>query len=156
MERLGEKVDAVGLEGWLAGQDVVFLHNVTTMPFDRVLTAALARAAERLAGVRFVAWIHDLAAGNPDYEIAANDELLARAHPRYEYVAVSELRRRQWEALTGARSRVIPNGVDPSRVLGLTERVGSWRRGTDCWTARSCCCIRRGCCGGKMWSWGWR
>ena len=124
LERLGEKVDAVGLEGWLAGQDVVFLHNVTTMPFDRVLTAALARAAERLAGVRFVAWIHDLAAGNPDYEIAANDELLARAHPRYEYVAVSELRRRQWEALTGARSRVIPNGVDPSRVLGLTERVG--------------------------------
>ena len=124
LERLGEKVDAVGLEGWLAGQDVVFLHNVTTMPFDRALTAALARAAERLVGVRFVAWIHDLAAGNPDYEIAVNDELLARAHPRYEYVAVSELRRRQWEALTGARSRVIPNGVDPARVLGLTKRVG--------------------------------
>lgn len=123
MERLGEKVDAAALEGWLAGQDVVFLHNVTTMPFDRALTAALARAAERLAGVRFVVWIHDLAAGNPDYAIAASDELLARAHPRYEYVAVSELRRRQWEALTGARSRVIPNGVDPARALGLTERV---------------------------------
>ena len=123
VERLGEKVDAAALEGWLAGQEVVFLHNVTTMPFDRALTAALGRAAERLAGVRFVAWIHDLAAGHPDYAIAADDELLARAHPRYEYVAVSELRRRQWEALTGARSRVIPNGLDPARVLGLTARV---------------------------------
>ncbi len=126
VERLGEKVDAAALAGLLAGQDVVFLHNVTTMPFDRPLTAALARAAERLTAVRFVAWIHDIAAGHPDYEIAATDELLARAHPRYEYVAVSELRRRQWAALTGARSRVIPNGVDPARVLGLTARVADW------------------------------
>lgn len=126
VELLGERVDAAALEGLLAGQDVVFLHNVTTMPFEPTLTAALVRAAERLPAVRFVAWIHDIAAGSPDYEIAPGDELFARAHPRFEYVAVSELRRRQWAALTGARSRVIPNGVDPAAVLGLTDRVATF------------------------------
>ncbi len=120
------------LEGWLAEQDVVFLHNVTTMPFHLPLTAALERVAERLTAVRFVAWIHDLAVGNPDYETATRSEairgLLARAHPRYEFVAVSELRRRQWEKLTGAQGAVIPNGLDPARLLGLTERVAALAR----------------------------
>ena len=131
--RLPETADAAelagALEAWLAGQDVVFLHNVTTMPFHLPLTAALGRVAERLTAVRFVAWMHDIAAGNPDYESPArNEALLARAHPRYEFVAVSELRRRQWKKLTGAQSRVIPNGLDPSRLLGLTERVAALAR----------------------------
>jgi glycosyltransferase involved in cell wall biosynthesis len=120
------------LEGWLANHDVVFLHNVTTMPFHLALTAALWRVAERLPGVRFVAWIHDIAACNPDYDAAGYPEarwnLLSRAHPRYGFVAVSELRRRQWEKLTGADCRVVPNGLDPSRLLGLTEPIAALAR----------------------------
>ena len=123
---------ARALEGWLANQDVVFLHNVTTMPFHLALTAALWRVAERLTGVRFVAWLHDIAACNPDYDAAVRTEapwpLLSRAHPRYGFVAVSELRRRQWEKLTGAECRVISNGLDPSRLLGLTEPVAALAR----------------------------
>lgn len=123
---------ARALEGWLVDQDTVFLHNVTTMPFHIALTAALWRVAERLRAVRFVAWIHDIAACNPDSGLSRRDEvrwtLLARAHPRYEFVAVSELRRRQWEELTGATSRVISNGLDPSRLLGLTEPVAALAR----------------------------
>jgi len=98
------------------------------MPFDLPLTAALERAAERLAAVRFVVWIHDLAVGNPDYAAAQDETLLAQAHPRYEFVAVSEQRRRQWEKLTGARCAVIPNGLDPARRLGLTEPVAALAR----------------------------
>lgn len=120
--------EAAEIEDWLAGHDVVFLHNVTTMPFDLPLTAALARAAERLTAVRFVVWIHDIAAGNPDYAFAQDETLLAQAHPRYAFVAVSELRRRQWEKLTGARCTVIPNGLDPARQLGLTEPVAALAR----------------------------
>lgn len=120
------------LEGWLANHGVVFLHNVTTMPFHLALTAALWRVAERLPGVRFVAWIHDIAACNPDYDAAGYPEarwnLLSRAHPRYGFVAVSELRRRQWEKLTGADCRVVPNGLDPSRLLGLTEPIAALAR----------------------------
>ena len=118
---------ARALEERLAQQDVVFLHNVTTMPFHSALTAALWRVAERLTAVRFIAWLHDIAACNPDYDVAAWP-LLSRAHPRYEAVAVSDLRRRQWEKLTGAQCRVIPNGLDPSRLLGLTEPVAALAR----------------------------
>ena len=120
------------LEEWLAGHDVVFLHNVATMPFHLGLTAALWRVADRLPAVRFIAWLHDIAACNPDYDVASRTEapwtLLSRAHPRYGFVAVSDLRRRQWEELTGARCRVIPNGLDPSRLLGLTETVAALAR----------------------------
>jgi glycosyltransferase involved in cell wall biosynthesis len=123
---------ADALEGWLANQDVVFLHNVTTMPFYLALTAALWRVAERLSGVRFVAWIHDIAACNPDYDTGDRTDgpwgLLSRAHPRYECVAVSDLRRRQWEELTGVKCQVISNGLDPSRLLGLTEPVAELAR----------------------------
>ena len=44
-------------------QDVVIVHNVLTMPFEPAWTAFLWRLADELAGVRFVAWVHDLAVG---------------------------------------------------------------------------------------------
>jgi glycosyltransferase involved in cell wall biosynthesis len=114
----------------LAAQDVVMLHNVATMHFDLVLTAALWRLAEELAEVRFICWVHDLAACNADYAGLPMDRepwaLLGRAHPRYEYVAVSELRRREFSALTGQppeRCRTIPNGVETSQLLDLSPQA---------------------------------
>ena len=53
---------------------------------------------------------------------------LARAHPRVEYVAVSNLRRRQFEKLTRVPCRVIPNGLEPERLLGLTAPVAELAR----------------------------
>ncbi len=122
MERVA---DAGKLQAALAAQDVVFVHNVMTMPFDLVLADALARIAEALPRVRFFAWIHDIAAVNPEY--FASPELAPRAlrsaSPRWEYVAVSALRAAQWRALTGAECRVVPNGIEPARVLGLPPNV---------------------------------
>jgi len=116
----------------LARQDVVIMHNVATMPFRLPLTAALWELGETLTGVRFIAWVHDLAACNPDYQLPPLDappwSFIARAHPRYDYVAVSELRRRQFEKLTGVSCRVVPNGVEPERVLGLTAPVAEFAR----------------------------
>ena len=105
----------------LAASDVVFIHNVATMPFDMALTNALAQLADELPAVRFIAWVHDIAACNPD--LAPVPELLRRAHPRYRYIAVSELRARQFRELTGANCVIIPNGLDPARVLGLPANV---------------------------------
>jgi mannosylglucosylglycerate synthase len=120
------------LEPELAGQDVVIMHNVATMPFHLALTEALWDLAEKLTGVRFIAWVHDLAACNPDYQLPPLDappwSLIARAHPRYSYVAVSDLRRRQFEKLTGVACRVAPNGLDPGRLLGLTAPVAEFAR----------------------------
>jgi glycosyltransferase involved in cell wall biosynthesis len=120
------------LEPELAGQDVVIMHNVATMPFHLALTEALWDLGQRLADVRFIAWVHDLAACNPDYQLPPLDSppwgFIARAHPRYRYVAVSELRRRQFEKLAGVSCRVIPNGLDPGRLLGLTAPVAKLAR----------------------------
>jgi glycosyltransferase involved in cell wall biosynthesis len=118
---------ARALEPRLANMDVVMIHNVATMPFHITLTEALWNLARRLTSVRFVAWVHDLVACNPDYELPSIDEwpwsALTRAHDRYRYVAVSELRKKQFVELTNGKCTVIPNGVEPARLLGLTESI---------------------------------
>lgn len=124
-------VDALtaALRSALAGQDIVFLHNVLTMPFSPGLTEALWRVMDGLPRVRFVAWVHDVAACNPDYPGTA--PIFSRAHPHCEYVAVSPLRARQFAAVTGLPAEhcaVVPNGIDPARVLGLPENVAEFAR----------------------------
>src|SRR5688500_12013744 len=57
---------ARALEPRLANMDVVILHNVATMPFHLGLTEALWNIAKRLTSTRFIAWVHDLVACNPD------------------------------------------------------------------------------------------
>ncbi len=114
----------------LGALDVVFLHNVCTMPFSLPLTRALWDASRALPDTRFVAWIHDLAASNPAYAHLPPDalELLGKENPRFEYVAVSDLRKRQFIELSGAapeRCRVIPNGIDPAATLRLPPPVAS-------------------------------
>lgn len=112
---------ATTLRPVLATSDVVFIHNVATMPFDMALTNALAELADEMPAVRFIAWVHDIAACNPD--LAPVPESLRRAHPRYRYIAVSEMRARQFREITGVDCTIIPNGLDPARVLGLPKNV---------------------------------
>ncbi len=111
--------------GWLrevcAGQDVVVVHNVMTMPFDPALTLALAALPERLPGVRFLAWTHDLALCNAD--LAPVPAEIARCFAGFEYIAVSALRRRQLHEALGIGARVVPDGFDPGEVLGLPDAV---------------------------------
>jgi glycosyltransferase involved in cell wall biosynthesis len=97
------------------------------MPFHPGLTEALWRAMDELPRVRFIAWVHDVAACNPDYAPVA--PIFAKAHARCEYVAVSPLRARQFAEVTGwpaERCAVIPNGINPARVLGLPEKVAAF------------------------------
>jgi glycosyltransferase involved in cell wall biosynthesis len=123
---------SLALEPEFATQDVIFIHNVATMPFHLALTESLWQLGHKLTGVRFIAWVHDLAACNPDYSLPPLElppwNLIARAHPRYAYVSVSDLRRRQFEKLTRVACRVIPNGLDPERLLGLTEPIAELAR----------------------------
>ena len=123
---------AAALRSALGTQDIVFLHNVLTMPFHPGLTEALWRVMDELPGVRFVAWVHDVAACNPDCAPVA--PIFSKAHPRCEYIAVSPLRARQFAEATGSppeRCAVIPNGIDPARVLGLPENVAAFAQRHD-------------------------
>ncbi len=128
------RCEALGafFEPQLAALDVVFTHNVATMPFDLPLTAVLWQAADDVAATRFITWVHDLAVANSDYTIpeagALPWDLLRRAHPHMEYVAVSELRRGQFIELADAsrvRCAVVPNGVDLAGQLGLSPQVAA-------------------------------
>ncbi len=126
---------ARALEPRLAKMDVIIIHNVATMPFHLGLTEALWNLATRLTSVRFIAWVHDLVALNPDYNLPSLKEWpwssLARAHERYRYVSVSELRRSQFVQLTNAKCTVIPNGIDPERMLCLTAPIAELAREYD-------------------------
>jgi mannosylglucosylglycerate synthase len=117
------------LRSVLSDAEVVFVHNVMTMPFHPDLTLALEALAPELPRTRFVGWIHDVAACNPD--LAPVPEWARRAHERFEYVSVSELRRVEWRELTGLDSVVIPNGIDPARVLGLPANVAAFAEQHD-------------------------
>ncbi|MEQ1860675.1 MAG: glycosyltransferase family 4 protein [Chthoniobacteraceae bacterium] len=114
------------LRAAVRGFDAVIVHNVLTMPFDLPLTNALWRLAEEMPDTRWIAWVHDIAACNPDYDHPWHKppwKRLARASPHFTYVAVSEHRARQFAALTGVEARVIPNGVSPRSVLGVEADV---------------------------------
>jgi mannosylglucosylglycerate synthase len=118
-----EKEQADALRPVLETMDVVFVHNVMTMPFHPGLTLALESLAPQLPQTRFIAWVHDVAARNPD--LAPAPDWASRSHAAFEYVAVSELRRRQWKEASGVESSVIPNGIDPARILGLPDHVAA-------------------------------
>ncbi len=115
------------LETALVGVEVAFVHNLMTMPFHPGATEALAELAASGGATRFINWIHDLAAINPDYTLEPPlRELLAKAHPGFTTVAVSAQRQREFCDLTGIPPEdcpVIPNGIDPAKVLGLTPTV---------------------------------
>ncbi|MBX7206836.1 MAG: glycosyltransferase [Verrucomicrobiaceae bacterium] len=119
------------LQDAAAGYEAVIVHNVFTMPFDLKLTAALREMAESQAGVRFINWVHDIAAVNPNYSHLswdAQDMALLKNPPRALHVAVSEVRRFEYLALTRLaedQCRIIPNGVDVAGILALTDRVNA-------------------------------
>lgn len=109
-----------------ARQDLVILHNVLTMPFDAALTETLWRLADDLPAVRFLAWIHDIAACNPDLARKPLPPALSQAHRRIEYIAVSDHRARQFASLTGRTPRVIPNGIDPAQSFDLPPHLAAF------------------------------
>jgi glycosyltransferase involved in cell wall biosynthesis len=102
--------------------DAVLVHNVFTMPFDLEWTRELTALAAAMSQVRWVNWVHDVAAVNPAYaELGWNEPV-----PKVRHVAVSELRAREWAQVAGLEEDVVtvlPNGLDPAKVLGLTARV---------------------------------
>ena len=104
----------IGSASKLRQHDLAIVHNVFTMPFDLALTEALWNAA---TVVRTIAWTHDLAPVPPAFKKAA---------PGVEYVAISALRQRQLRETLGIENaRIIPNGIDPARILDLPENIAA-------------------------------
>ena len=117
-----------GLRPVLADRELVIAHNVSTMPFNLPLAAAL-----REVGKPVLHWVHDIAWVNDRYRrfqrAGEPYDLLHRAQPGASYVAISELRRRQLRDILGLDPEVVPNGLDLDQFLGVHPATRElWRR----------------------------
>lgn len=118
--------DRARFRAWLAepAAGAVLVHNVFTMPFDLEWTRELTAQAAAQPQLRWINWVHDVAAVNPQYAAHGWSEPV----PAACHVAVSEARRRDYLRATGlpaAAVRVIPNGIDLAAVLGLSPRLAA-------------------------------
>lgn len=95
--------------------DVCIVHNVHTLNKNLALTAAL----HRFKSLPMIAWCHDLAWTNPQYQPELHDaypwNLLREAWANTRYVTVSEPRRVEMDTIfSGANTNidVVPVGID--------------------------------------------
>ena len=106
--------------------DVVVAHNACSLNVNIPLTAALRRLVEDRAIRRLVAWNHDVATVSDRYRARLHPgrpwDLFREPWPRTLAVTISEARRTELAAATGMPAgeiRVVPNGIDRGRFLGL-------------------------------------
>ena len=114
----------------LRGVDVCMMHNVMTMHFNLVVTAALANIMRRKKSIRFIAWTHDLTFGDPVYESHQHRRypwnLLIQPVPRCQYCVISKQRQQELHRLfrvPASTLPVIPDGIDVPDKLGLTKPI---------------------------------
>ena len=110
--------------------DVCMIHNVMTMHFNLILTAALDRLIRRRKRTHFIAWTHDLTFGDPVYDVHQHRRypwsLLSQPISGLDYCAISGARRHEMHRLfrvPAADIPVIPDGIDVPKQLGLTKPV---------------------------------
>ena len=112
----------------LAEADLTLVHNIFTMHRNLALTQALHDLATEH---KFIAWTHDLVAGNSDYALPNPEKapwnLMRTRHPNVMYVATSDLRAEEIESQLRppGPAAVMPNPVDSCRLFGLTPEMRS-------------------------------
>ncbi len=112
------------LRAALAGVDLVIAHNVASVPFNLPLSAALRDLLSEGRG--WIVWVHDVAAAMPSRAAELHPgwpwDLVRQSWPGARVVAVSELRRDQYAAVSGlppGAIEVVPNGIDVAASLRL-------------------------------------
>jgi glycosyltransferase involved in cell wall biosynthesis len=132
---LAEKLVSV-----LTSIDHLIVHNIFTKHFNLPLTAALFRLLDQGAIRHCVAWCHDITWTSPSSRSKVYEgypwDLLRTRRADVAYVTVSQERQQDLAGLFDCppeRISVIYNGVDPDRLLGLSEtgqdliqRLGLW------------------------------
>jgi glycosyltransferase involved in cell wall biosynthesis len=126
MRKLGHEVKMLTRKDEFhpANCDAVLIHNVMTMPFDLEWTSELHALALAHPEIRWINWVHDVAAVNPAYAHLGWQVPI----PPMLHVAVSEVRRADYARATGLPMEsihVIPNGIDLASVLNLTPQIAA-------------------------------
>ena len=126
--RLQQEI-ATGLRRALRPMDVIIAHNIMTTHFNMALTAAVHQLVEEGGLRRLIIWCHDISRHvNPERDVVQRQgmpwDLLRTYIDTATYVAVSSTRKRSLARILDCppeRIQVIPNGVDPTQLLGLSE-----------------------------------
>lgn len=138
-ESLTGRLEAI-LRPILVYFDHIIIHNILTKHFNLPLTAALFRLMDDNCIRSPLAWCHDLTWSSPNSRNKVFPgypwELLKTRRREVAYVAISGQRQSEIADTFGCRPEeipVIPNGVDPGVLLGLSdegmalvERLGLW------------------------------
>ena len=118
--------------------DVVIVHNALSTHFNLALTAALLHLQELGSVHHMIAWCHDVSRYvNPNSGAVQRTgfpwDFLRKRTPAITYVAVSHRRQRLLAQVLRCAPeliQVIPNGVNPAQLLGLSalgnELVEEW------------------------------
>jgi glycosyltransferase involved in cell wall biosynthesis len=124
-QRLQEK-----LKEATAGFHSLIIHNMLTMPFNLVATAALRMLAEE-GSRRVIAWCHDSPYFDPAYRIPRDEfpfTLISTPVPGARYVTITEYRRSEFARLLGLPEEeieVVRNGIDLSHFLSLAPQAAA-------------------------------
>ena len=104
----------------------IIIHNILTMHFNLLATAALAGLIAQEEEKKFIAWVHDATFNDPDYAAQRRGqypwEIISRPIPQVIYVAISQRRKEELARLFGwdeARITVVPDGVNMEAFLAL-------------------------------------
>jgi len=116
-----KKVQKKILEG-IKGTHILIVHNLFTMHFNLVATAALIEIAKR---IKTIGWVHDLSYFDPTYALPPPTEnsplnLISNPAPNVEWVAITDYRRELLARFFGLKKdeiTVIHNGIDPYKIL---------------------------------------
>lgn len=109
--------------------DHLIVHNIFSKHFNLPLTAALFQMMDDGQLEHVIAWTHDLTWTSPNSRHKVHDgypwNLLRRAHPKMDFVAVSEKRQKEICELlkiSPQEVHIIHNGVKPAVLLGLSPQ----------------------------------
>ena len=115
------------LHGALDAYQIIIAHNLFTKHFNLPLTAAVYRLLDSGLQKRWISWCHDASWTSENSRRKLHPgypwDLLRTYRPDISYVAVSRKRQQELVNLYGCEPeevRVVYNGVDPGRLLGLT------------------------------------
>ncbi len=105
----------------LKGSDVLIVHNLFTMHFNLVATAALVEVSNK---IRTIGWVHDLSYVDPTYDLPPPGDsplkFIANSTPGIKWVTITNYRKDLLSSFFHIEENdieVIHNGIDPYVIL---------------------------------------
>ncbi|MCK4395102.1 glycosyltransferase family 4 protein [candidate division WOR-3 bacterium] len=116
VQRLKEKLLSA-----VSNSDLLIAHNIFTMHFNLVATAALIEIAKE---IKTIAWVHDIAYIDTTYHLPNPKKLplklITEDHPGIRWVAISQYRKEKLSEFLGISKEkvtVVPDGMDVYKML---------------------------------------